>query len=60
MITDMSRPKRQRNAKDIERKRLEAALEEGLRETFPCSDPVAVTEPRRQFTQILYVESASS
>ena len=52
MITDMSRPKRQRNAKDIERKRLEAALEEGLRETFPGSDPVAVTEPRRQFTQI--------
>ena len=59
MITDMSKPKRQRNARDVKRKRLEAALEEGLRETFPGSDPVAVTEPRRQFTQILNVESAS-
>jgi nicotinate phosphoribosyltransferase len=27
------------------RKRLERALEEGLEETFPASDPVAVTEP---------------
>jgi len=27
------------------RARLEQALEEGLRETFPASDPVAVTEP---------------
>lgn len=31
-----------------EQRRLEAALEEGLEETFPASDPVAVTEPRRQ------------
>jgi len=36
--------KQNRNA--IERQRLEAALEEGLEETFPASDPVAVTEPR--------------
>jgi nicotinate phosphoribosyltransferase len=28
-----------------EKRRLEAALEEGLQETFPASDPVAVTEP---------------
>jgi nicotinate phosphoribosyltransferase len=28
-----------------EKRRLEGALEEGLRETFPASDPVAVTEP---------------
>jgi hypothetical protein len=38
--------KQNRNA--IERQRLEAALEEGLEETFPASDPVAVTEPRPQ------------
>jgi hypothetical protein len=34
--------KQNRNA--IERQWLEAALEEGLEETFPASDPVAVTE----------------
>lgn len=28
--------------------RLEAALEEGLQETFPASDVVAATEPRRR------------
>jgi nicotinate phosphoribosyltransferase len=38
--------KQNRNA--TERQRLEAALEEGLEETFPASDPVAVTEPRPQ------------
>jgi hypothetical protein len=27
------------------RKALEAALERGLEDTFPCSDPVAVTQP---------------
>jgi nicotinate phosphoribosyltransferase len=27
------------------RERLEEALEEGLKETFPASDPVSVTEP---------------
>jgi hypothetical protein len=31
--------------KQNERQRLEKALEEGLRETFPASDAVAVTEP---------------
>jgi len=31
--------------KEGQRERLERALEEGLRETFPASDPVAVTEP---------------
>jgi hypothetical protein len=30
-----------------ERRRLEKALEEGLKETFPASDAVAVTEPVR-------------
>lgn len=33
--------KKQKN----ERQRLEKALEEGLEETFPASDAVAVTEP---------------
>jgi hypothetical protein len=28
-----------------EKQRLEAALEEGLEETFPGSDPVSVTQP---------------
>ena len=30
---------------DEVRRRLERALDEGLEETFPASDPVAVTEP---------------
>ena len=42
-----SKQDRNRNA-IIERRRVEAALEEGLEETFPASDPVAVTEPRPQ------------
>ncbi len=33
--------------KQNERQRLEKALEEGLEETFPASDAVAVTEPAR-------------
>jgi hypothetical protein len=33
--------------KRVERRRLEKALEEGLKETFPASDAVAVTEPVR-------------
>jgi hypothetical protein len=33
--------------KQDERQRLEEALEEGLEETFPASDAVAVTEPAR-------------
>lgn len=39
--------KREQTQKDAERRRLEMALEEGLEETFPASDVVAVTEPRR-------------
>ena len=30
---------------DSEKRRLDAALEEGLEETFPGSDPVNVTQP---------------
>ena len=43
-----------------EQRRLEAALEEGLEETFPASDPVAVTEPRRQAVVSRDVEVARS
>jgi hypothetical protein len=32
-------------SKDAEKRRLEQALEEGLEETFPASDPVNVTQP---------------
>jgi hypothetical protein len=34
-----------RSKTDAERERLEKALEEGLRETFPASDAVAVVQP---------------
>ena len=46
--------------KEIERRRLDAALEEGLEETFPASDVVAVTEPRRQAPPAPDVELARS
>ncbi len=39
-----SRPQRQ-TVEDAERRRREEALDEGLRETFPASDPVSVTQP---------------
>jgi hypothetical protein len=32
-------------AKSAEKRRLDRALEEGLEETFPASDPVNVTQP---------------
>ena len=38
----MTVPKNSRNA---EKRRLDEALEEGLEETFPASDPVNVTQP---------------
>jgi hypothetical protein len=34
-----------KQAKDAEKRRLDEALEEGLEETFPGSDPVNVTQP---------------
>ncbi len=36
---DLNRPK------GTEKRRLDQALEEGLEETFPASDPVNVTQP---------------
>lgn len=37
--------KQEVDEKDDRRQRLERALDEGLDETFPASDPVALTEP---------------
>jgi len=42
MIQSGSKPK---DAAAIEKRRLDDALEEGLEETFPGSDPVNVTQP---------------
>jgi hypothetical protein len=33
------------SAEDTKKRRLDEALEEGLEETFPASDPVNVTQP---------------
>ena len=42
--TKPTKPKKPEPADEVKR-RLDRALEEGLEETFPASDPVAVTEP---------------
>jgi hypothetical protein len=34
-----------KDAKAVEKRRLDQALDEGLEETFPGSDPVNVTQP---------------
>jgi hypothetical protein len=36
---------KQTKAEAAEKQRLEDALEEGLEETFPGSDPISVTQP---------------
>ena len=42
----MTRPRAAPKSPDgIEKHRLDEALEEGLEETFPASDPVNVTQP---------------
>lgn len=49
-----SKPKADKTAGKAEkpdRQELERKLEEGLEETFPASDPVAVTEPAPQHPQ---------
>ena len=43
--TGVKRPRREVDKKEKRRQRLEDALQEGLEETFPASDPVAITEP---------------
>jgi hypothetical protein len=42
MTRSGSKPK---DVKDSEKRRLDQALDEGLEETFPGSDPVNVTQP---------------
>ncbi len=42
MTRSGSEPK---DIKSAEKRRLDQALEEGLEETFPASDPVNVTQP---------------
>ena len=42
MIQSGSKPK---HDEDNEKRRLDEALEEGLEETFPASDPVNVAQP---------------
>ena len=42
MTAPRSKPEK---ADDGEKHRLDQALEEGLEETFPASDPVSVTQP---------------
>lgn len=49
--------KREQSQHAAELKRLEAALDEGLQETFPASDAVAVTQPRRQSISPLDTET---
>ena len=34
-----------KDVKNVEKRRLDQALDEGLEETFPASDPVNVTQP---------------
>jgi hypothetical protein len=44
--TSMTGPRSdEKGAKEAEKRRLDEALEEGLEETFPGSDPVNVTQP---------------
>ena len=38
-------PRQPEKKPETEKERLERELQEGLEETFPASDPVAVTEP---------------
>jgi hypothetical protein len=40
-------PKSKSARKEIQRQRLDKALEDSLQETFPASDALAVTEPAR-------------
>ncbi len=42
-----------KDVKDTEKRRLDQALEEGLEETFPGSDPVNVTQPRPRKATIM-------
>ena len=43
--TETRRSKEKVDEKENRRQRLERALDEGLEQTFPASDPVALTQP---------------
>ena len=43
--TETRRSKERVDEKENNRQRLERALDEGLEQTFPASDPVALTQP---------------
>ncbi len=45
MTGSRSNPKEPKDLKGADKRRLDEALEEGLEETFPGSDPVNVTQP---------------
>ena len=51
-----SRSRRDLEQKEAERWRLEAALEEGLKDTFPASDAVAVIQPAPERNILLEIE----
>ena len=44
----MSKKRERRKVDDEDEKELEKELEEGLEDTFPASDPPAVTEPHHR------------
>jgi hypothetical protein len=46
MESDTSNERKQKSEAEVkEKKRLDRALDEGLEETFPASDPVNLTQP---------------
>jgi hypothetical protein len=51
--------RRDRERKKAEQERLEAALEEGLKGTFPASDAVAVTQPAPERSFLSDIELTS-
>jgi hypothetical protein len=53
------RDKRTNSHKKAEQERLEAALEEGLKGTFPASDAVAVTQPAPERSFLPEIELAT-
>jgi hypothetical protein len=59
-VPQKQRAKRTQKRKEAGRRRLETALEEGLEETFPASDAVSVTQPRRQAMPVRKNMSARS
>ncbi len=45
VIDNEIKEQRRRQAQDAERRKKERALEEGLEESFPASDPVNIVQP---------------